>query len=79
MFFCINFYALVSAFSQDGVTELRFNIPILRLKQQQPNETMVSDIEQQAAQDSDPWEWRNKGDKSYNLDYYLKRGSRSYP
>lgn len=49
MFFCINFYALVSAFSQDGVTELRFNIPILRLKQQQPNETMVSDIEQQAA------------------------------
>lgn len=35
MFFCINFYALVSAFSQDGVTELRFNIPILRLKQQQ--------------------------------------------
>ena len=48
MFFCINFYALASAFSQNGVTELRFNIPILKLKQRQQNETMVSDIEQQA-------------------------------
>ena len=37
MFFYINFYALTSAFSQDGVTEQRFNIPILTPKQQ--NET----------------------------------------